>query len=94
MGVGDNRDMPAGRIALVALFAFACAHQPPSHEETLRYTVLMSTDPAGTQVVTTRGDEITVDYEYTDRGRGPKTHTVIRLDSRGVPLGKTTPGNH
>jgi imidazolonepropionase-like amidohydrolase len=88
--------MRIGRLALVTLFALACAHQPPSQpplQQTLRYTVLMSTNAAGTQLVTTRGNEITVDYEYNDRGRGPKTHSVIRLDDRGVPVSLTTSGN-
>ena len=53
----------------------------------------MSTNTAGTQVVTTRGDETTVDFEYNDRGRGPKTHTVMRVDERGVPVSLVTTGN-
>lgn len=91
--------MRIGRAALLTLFALSCAHQPQQPAapaaagETLRYTVLMSTNKAGSQVVTTRGDEITVDYEYNDRGRGPKTHTVVRLDERGVPLSLHTTGN-
>src|SRR5687768_10326042 len=76
------------RIAALLLVATACAHQP-----TRRYTVLMSTNAAGKQVVTTRGNETIVDYEYNDRGRGPKTHTVIRVDERGVPLSMLTTGN-
>ncbi|HYI11506.1 MAG TPA: amidohydrolase family protein [Thermoanaerobaculia bacterium] len=93
---------------LLLLFAFlaACTHQPaqapqpsatpaatPAAEQTLRYTVLMSTNTAGSQVVTTRGDEITVDFEFNDRGRGPKTHTVLRVDGRGVPVSMHTTGN-
>ena len=26
-----------------------------------------------------------VDFEFTDRGRGPKTHTVVRVDERALP---------
>ncbi|HYO75842.1 MAG TPA: amidohydrolase family protein [Thermoanaerobaculia bacterium] len=83
------------RIAILTLLAAACAHQQHPHdaprpavtprEETRRYTVLISTNKAGSQVVTRRGDELTVDYEFKDRGRGPITHTVMRLDERGVP---------
>lgn len=81
-------------LALVLLVLAACATQQQSTRDTTRrYTVLMSTNPAGTQVVTTRGKEVTVDYEYNDRGRGPKTHSVIVLDERGVPLSVTTTGN-
>lgn len=75
--------------AAILLLATACAHQPPPR----RYTVLMSTNTAGKQVVTTRGNEMTVEYEYNDRGRGPKTHSVITLDERGVPASMITTGN-
>lgn len=74
--------------ALALLFA-ACA----TRQSTQRYTVLMSTSPAGSQVVTTRGHETTVDYEFNDRGRGPKLHTVMRVDGRGVPVSLETTGN-
>ncbi len=90
--------MRIGRTALLALFALACAHQPPqpdatSTESTRRYTVLMSTNKAGSQIVATRGNEVTVDFEFNDRGRGPKTHSVIRVDERGVPVSIHTAGN-
>jgi imidazolonepropionase-like amidohydrolase len=77
---------------LLALTFVACASKLPL-QKTIRSTVLMSTNRAGTQVVTTNGDTITVDYELNDRGRGPKTHTVIRLDPNGVPLQVETTGN-
>ena len=83
-------------LAALALAITACATQPaqrPTDDTARRYTVLMSTNPAGSQVVTTRGGEVTVDYEFNDRGRGPKTHSVIRLDERGVPLSMTITGN-
>ncbi len=87
--------------ALVAVVLFAaCAHQAPPKqqaEQTRRYTVLMSTNTAGSQVVTTRPVETmvetTVDFEFNDRGRGPKTHTVMRVDERGVPVSLVTTGN-
>ena len=78
--------------AALLLFASACAHQP-AKDNTRRYTVLMSTNTAGKQVVTTRGDEVIVDYEFNDRGRGPKTHSIIKLDERGVPVSMTVTGN-
>ena len=80
---------------LLVFLAAACAHQPPAAapEAPRRYTVLMSTNKAGAQVVSTRGRETTVDYEYNDRGRGPKTHSVIAVDDRGVPVSIHTSGN-
>ena len=77
---------------LAILLAAACAHQP-AREETRRYSVLMSTNKAGSQVVTTRGNETTVDFEFNDRGRGPKLHSVIRTDGRGIPVSMVTTGN-
>lgn len=91
--------MRTNRVVLAALFFAACAHQPsrpepqPREAHTRRYTVLMSTNTAGSQLVTTRGDETTVDFELNDRGRGPKTHTVLRVDARGVPVSVVTTGN-
>lgn len=77
---------------LLALALAACASSPPL-QKTTRSTVLMSTNKAGTQVVTTNGDTIAVDYEFNDRGRGPKTRTVMRLAPNGVPLSMETTGN-
>jgi imidazolonepropionase-like amidohydrolase len=78
--------------AIVLVLVAACAHQP-RREETLRYSVVMAGKVAGTQVVTTRGDEIAVDFEFNDRGRGPKLHTVMRTDARGVLTSIATTGN-
>ena len=74
------------------VFTSACASKAPLLTTT-KSTVLMSTNKAGTQVVTRNGDTIAVDYEFNDRGRGPKTRTVIRLDPNGVPLSVETSGN-
>ncbi len=81
------------RSAISFLLLAACAHQPAPQTQPLRYTVLMSTNKAGSQVVTTHGRDITADFEFNDRGRGPKTHTVMRLDERGVPESMETTGN-
>lgn len=82
---------------LAAVLLAGCAHQAPTatpeSDAPRRYTVLMSTNKAGTQVVSTSGDSVAVDYEYNDRGRGPKTHTVMRLGANGVPLSMETTGN-
>jgi imidazolonepropionase-like amidohydrolase len=59
--------------ALLLLAAAACAHQP----RTQKYTVVMAGRQAGSQTVTVDGAQRTIDYEYNDRGRGPKTHTVL-----------------
>ncbi len=43
----------------------------------LKYTVIMAGHPAGAQTVTVDGATRTIDFDYNDRGRGPKTHTVM-----------------
>jgi hypothetical protein len=88
------RQLLIASLLLSSLLLSACAHQPPPPAETTRrYTVLMSTNKAGTQVVTTRGNETIVDFEFNDRGRGPKTHSVIHVDDRGIPVSLSITGN-
>ncbi|HEX3582290.1 MAG TPA: amidohydrolase family protein [Thermoanaerobaculia bacterium] len=43
----------------------------------LKYTVIMAGHPAGAQTTSIDGATRTVDFEFNDRGRGPKTHTVM-----------------
>jgi cytosine/adenosine deaminase-related metal-dependent hydrolase len=88
-------------LAAIALMLAGCAHQPQPQpqpqpqlqETTRRYTVLMSTNKAGSQIVTTRGDVTTADFEFNDRGRGPKLHSVMRVNERGVPVSVDVTGN-
>jgi len=53
--------------------------------ETIRYTVLLAGNPAGRQVTTKSGDSISVQYEFDDRGRGPKLDVRIIVGPHGVP---------
>jgi len=94
--------MQIRRIAAVFAVFAACAHQQPDQqtpqqtqprEAVRKYVMVMGANRAGTQTVTENGDTYTVDFEYNDRGRGPKTHTVLTLDARGVPVSETTTGN-
>jgi len=72
---------------LAALLFASCATQ-----QQRKYTVVMSGHNSGSQVVTTRGNDVTVDFEYNDRGRGPKTHTVMKVDD-SLPVSMKTTGN-
>jgi len=48
---------------------------------------------AGTETVITSGDTRTIDFEFNDRGRGPKTHTVMTTDAHSVTASLKIEGN-
>src|SRR2546430_8675429 len=73
-------------IALTALAA-ACAHQTER-----RYTMMLGANRAGTQVTRVDGHRLTVDFEFNDRGRGPKTTSEIRINDRFTPTFEKTIG--
>ncbi|HEV7892067.1 MAG TPA: amidohydrolase family protein [Pyrinomonadaceae bacterium] len=59
-----------------------------------RYTVLLTGKTAGVQTSNLMPDgarEFT--FEYSDRGRGPKLTTTIKLDAAGLPVSLDTTGN-
>src|SRR5436305_14148841 len=80
------------KLAFVLLFALAASAQQPQ-PVTRKYVMIMGANHAGTQVATVDGATRTVDFEFNDRGRGPKTHTVVTLDEHGVPVSEVTTGN-
>lgn len=57
------------------------------------YDFLMGAGRAGGELVTQRGHELTVHFEFNDRGRGPKTDSVIVVDDRSIPLSISNTGN-
>jgi hypothetical protein len=48
---------------------------------------------AGTETVLTNANSRAIDFEYNDRGRGPKTHTVKTTDAHSVTTSLKTEGN-
>jgi imidazolonepropionase-like amidohydrolase len=79
--------------ALLAVFMFTLAASVFAQQET-RYSVLMMGKPAGVQTSAVKSDgarEFT--FEFSDRGRGPKLTTSIKLDSGGLPVSLNTTGN-
>jgi amidohydrolase family protein len=78
-------------IALVA-FAAACAHQTPPQPSERRYTMMLGANRAGTQITRVDGQRLTVDFEFNDRGRGPKTTSEIRVDDHFLPTFEKTTG--
>ncbi len=90
---------------LFALVADACSQSqkpavialppnaPVQAETVRRYDFLMGAGRAGEEVVRQRGNERDVHFEFNDRGRGPKTDSVIVTDSRSIPLSISNKGN-
>src|SRR4051812_6229346 len=67
----------------------------PAHTATQesRYTFLFLGNKAGSVVTRTEpGGELVCNYEFNDRGRGPKTETRFRLGPGGIPVSEHVPG--
>ena len=57
---------------------------PPTAE---RYSILLMGNLAGQQAVWTASDgTLHVFFQFNDRGRGPKTTCILKLDASGVPV--------
>ena len=58
-----------------------------------RYSVLIMTSLAGQQATwTTRDGKLHAFFQFNDRGRGPKTTSLITLDAKGVPIAESISG--
>ncbi|HEY9421958.1 MAG TPA: amidohydrolase family protein [Thermoanaerobaculia bacterium] len=79
-------------LLLTAVFGLTFSASVLAQE--VKYTFLFSGNVAGAAVSRTEPDGTRVyDFEYNDRGRGPKTTTRIRLDERGFPASLETTGH-
>lgn len=96
------------RAAILNLIAvIACGAQSPSKGQiaapqlppdipaaAARYSMLIMGSPAGQQALWTAADgSVHVFFQFNDRGRGPKTSSVIKLDAQGIPVSETVTGN-
>lgn len=82
-----------GPFALLAACLSALAASVFAQQET-RYSVLMMGKPAGVQTSNVKPDGVRESaFEFSDRGRGPKLTTSIRLDADGIPVSLNTAGN-
>jgi hypothetical protein len=83
----------AGSFAALAVSLFSLAATVFAQQET-RYSVLMTGKPAGSQTSVVKPDGAReFAFEFSDRGRGPKLTTTIRLDADGLPVSLNTVGN-
>jgi imidazolonepropionase-like amidohydrolase len=80
------------RIRLLALLAISFAARAYATPPQTRVFILGG-HRAGTETVTTTGRTRTIDFEFNDRGRGPKTHTVMSTDAHSVTTSLKTDGN-
>jgi imidazolonepropionase-like amidohydrolase len=59
-----------------------------------RYSMLMMGTVAGQQAVWTASDgTLHIFFQFNDRGRGPKTTSILKLGADGVPVSETVTGN-
>ncbi|MGH9420249.1 MAG: hypothetical protein ACRD3J_09755, partial [Thermoanaerobaculia bacterium] len=80
------------RIRLLTLLAITlAAHAYATPPQTRLF--ILGGHRAGTESVITDGRARTIDFEFNDRGRGPKTHTVITTDAKSVTTSLKTEGN-
>ena len=81
------------RLSLLALILAGCAHMSQPLAPSRHYAMKLGANNAGGMTVTTNASMSVVDFEFNDRGRGPKTHSVYTLDADGLPIDLTTNGN-
>ena len=79
-------------ILVAVLNCLVVTTQAATHQ--LRYTVLMNGKAAGSEVDTYREDgHIDSQFEFNDRGRGPKITAHYRISPTGMPLRTDITGN-
>jgi len=93
--------------ALIFSFALGCWGQnPPAAPSNVpalpadipgnaeRYTAMIMGNVVGQQAIWTAADgSLHIFYQYNDRGRGPKTTSIIKLDANGIPISERVEGN-
>jgi hypothetical protein len=59
-----------------------------------RYSVSIMGHLAGQQAVWKAPEgSLHIFFQFNDRGRGPKTTSILKLDAKGVPVAETVEGN-
>ena len=60
----------------------------------MRYSELIMGNLSGQQAIWTTPDgKLHEFFQFNDRGRGPKTTSVVTLDPEGIPIAETISGN-
>jgi imidazolonepropionase-like amidohydrolase len=84
---------PRRLLTLLLVPLFACVHATQPLADSQHYSMKLGANDAGGMTVTTTGNTSVIDYAFNDRGRGPKTHTVVTFDANGIPVALETTGN-
>jgi len=64
----------------------------PSNAE--RYSFLLMGNLAGQQAVWNASNgTLHIFFQFNDRGRGPRTSSILKLDSNGIPVSEVITGN-
>ena len=80
-------------LTVVTAWSLTVASIPAtSDDSSVRFSVLLVGNAAGHQISTRSGDEITVHFEFNDRGRGPKIDSRIVLGEGGIECELRRPG--
>jgi hypothetical protein len=91
------------QLTLVSLLLLlSCRAQTPSAVPTLpaeipatanRYSVLLMGNLAGQQAVWTAPDgQLHIFFQFNDRGRGPQTTSILKLNAKGLPIEESVRG--
>lgn len=72
-------------ICLIAITAY-CYARADAEQQTIRHTVLIGGNKAGTEIGTKAGEEWHYSFEFNDRGRGPKIESRMVIGAGQIPM--------
>jgi hypothetical protein len=78
------------KCGVLVVLASACAHSgppptPAAQPVERHYTMMLGANRAGALITHDEPGRSIMDFEFNDRGRGPKTTTEVRFDGRYIP---------
>ena len=83
----DPRRFPGARAARLAALWAVCLTAAAQEPRTVHYDWLTAGEVSGSQVLKIGADGArTADFEFNDRGRGPKIHEELTFAADGTPL--------
>lgn len=93
-GAGRRALLISAAALTLAAVAAGAAPEPPAAAPGAAFTVILGGAHAGTMTVQATGAAAyRVRFEYTDRGRGPRLDSTIRLDGASTPVVVETDGH-